>query len=64
MATAATVTRRASRFQHYPPGAEETDARPGDFLLTHSRSWTERLIRFVERGQIPDANEQVKGRSR
>jgi len=49
MATAATITRRASRFQHYPPGEEETDARPGDFLLTHSRSWTGRLIRFGQR---------------
>jgi uncharacterized protein YycO len=46
MATAATVARRATRFQHYPPGAEVKDARPGDFLLTHSATWTGRLIRF------------------
>lgn len=49
MATAATVTRRATRFQHYPPGSEAHDVRPGDFLLTHSKTWTGRLIRFGQR---------------
>jgi uncharacterized protein YycO len=56
MATAATLTRRASRYQHYPPGAEVKDARPGDFLLTHSRTWTGRLIRFGQRLRYTGAN--------
>jgi uncharacterized protein YycO len=44
-----TVERRATRFQHYPPGQQVHDARPGDFLLTHSNTWTGRLIRFGQR---------------
>jgi uncharacterized protein YycO len=46
VATATTLTRRTSIFKHYAPGQEVKDARAGDFLLTHSRSWTGRLIRF------------------
>lgn len=31
------------------PGCEVGDPRPGDFILTHGKSWTSRLIRFGER---------------
>lgn len=31
------------------PGCEARDPRPGDFILTHGKSWTSRLIRFGER---------------
>src|ERR1700736_3451053 len=49
MTTAANSTHDCSNFERYAPGFEVQNAQAGDFLLTHSRSWTGWLIRFGQR---------------
>lgn len=34
--------------ERFAPGQEITDPLPGDFILTHGKSWTSRMIRFGE----------------
>ena len=35
--------------ESFPPGKEVTNPAPGDFILTHGKSWTSRMIRFGQR---------------
>ncbi len=38
--------------ESYEPGESATQLRAGDFILTHGRAWTSRLIRFGQRLRI------------
>jgi hypothetical protein len=37
----------AAGYEIFAPGEELPDPKPGDFILTHGRAWTSRLIRLV-----------------
>jgi hypothetical protein len=39
----------AAGYEIFAPGEELPDPKPGDFVLTHGKAWTSRLIRFGQR---------------
>lgn len=41
--------KHATHVQYFAPGKEVSDPAPGDFVLTHGKSWTSRLIRLGQK---------------
>lgn len=41
--------KHSRRVERFAPGKEVTDPIPGDFVLTHGKSWTSRLIRLGQK---------------